>query len=426
MNKTRFLYGLIGLHLVFYLMALIIGGTKIADSYDYLYQAENLRESGSFYAWNMNEPIKPDYFTKRTPGYAVMLYLTGSMEWLILMLQNVMSIFVWWLVFRVLLKKNVREQTAAWLILGTLVLQSNALIYANSILSEIPFQLALFGGFWFLLGDIDKPGNRQWLWASLCFAAALLIKPVMLFFWLPLLGYATVRAMQRKRLQVIWPVFLLPLVVLLWSAYNQKKTGYAHYTSVSTVNLKDYNTRLMLESAYGTRHADSVISGINAMADTASSYEARNFFIQDTCKKLIAANKGAYAKVHLKGMLAMLLDPGRHDYVHFYKMDEGQDGLMYKLARGNFRGMWEVIRSQSPLIVFFFFLNLLGSLLLLLLTLNGLRALPNQTMLVILLCLIIGYFWVLTGPVGTARYKSAILPLMVVLAGLGLSHLKRF
>lgn len=427
MNKSRFLYSLIGLHLLFYLLSLIIGGNKIADSYDYLFQAENLRESGSFYAWDMKETIKPDYFTKRTPGYAVLLYLTGSYEWLILLLQNIMSVCVWWLVFQMLLRKKMNEKKAAWLILLVLLFQSNTLIYANSIISEIPFQLALIGGFWFLFEDIEKPSNGQWLWAVFCFSVALLIKPVMLYFWLPLLGYAAVRAIQRKRVQILWPVFVLPMVVLLWSVHNQHVTGWAHYTSVSTVNLKDYNTRLMLESKYGFEYADEVIGGINARADTCSSYEMRNRYIQDTCKSLILANREAYAKVHLKGMLAMLLDPGRYDYVNFFGIEEEDaDGLMYKLARGDFRGMWQTIIAQPFVVVFFFFFNLIGAGLLLHASLYGLKALSKDTMLVILLMLVIGYFWVLTGPVGTARYKSAILPLMVILSGMGLRDTRWF
>lgn len=421
MSSKRFLFLLILLHGLFYIMALFFGGTKIADSYDYLYQAENLRETGSFYAWSLDEPIKPDYHTKRTPAYALFLYLTHSLEWLMLLLQNAMSVFLWWLVFRVVKSFGVKESKASWLILGVLLFQSNTLIYANSILAETPFQLSLFLGFFFLYRNLLTYQNWNWLLACLFFTLALLLKPVLLFFWLPLLLYAVIRAFQTRRIQIIWPVFLLPLTVLLWSSHNQRITGWAHFTSISTVNLKDYNTRLMLESELGLDSADKIISGINAQADTFSNYQARNRFIQDTCKTLLAENKLAYAKVHLKGMIAMLFDPGRYDYVQFFKMETGEDGLMYKLARGDFRGMWQTVRTQHSLIVFCFFMNLLGSLVLLFMAAYGLRRLNKQTTLVLLLLGIIGYFWVLTGPVGTARYKSAILPFLVLLAGLGIS-----
>lgn len=99
---------------------------------------------------------------------------------------------------------------------------------------------------------------------------------------------------------------------------------------------------------------------------------------------------------------------------------------MYKLARGNFQGMWETVKHQHLLVLLFFFLNLLGSVLLLAGALNGLRAIRRETIFVILLIGVIGYFWILTGPVGTARYKSAILPFLVILSGLAFSKSKLF
>lgn len=424
MSTKRFLSALIFIHLLFYVLALIIGGTHIADSYDYLYQAENLRNTGSFYAWNLDEPIKPDYFTKRTPGYAVFLYFFHSIEWLVLLLQNLMSIVLWWMVYKLLLAFQLDKNKAGWLVLLVLLFQSNTLIYTNSILAETSFQFLLFLGFYCLYRDLKYQEFWNWLVAGFCFTIALLLKPVLLFFWIPFLAYALVRASQRRRLQLVWPVFLLPLTVLLWSTHNQNTTGWTHFTSISAVNLKDYNTRLMLESLYGTDSADVVIGEINRTAAFIPDYGHRSRFIIDTCKSILKANKMAYAKVHVKGMVAMMLDPGRFDYVQFFKLDAGDEGLMYKLARGDISGMWDTMKVQSPFTVFFFILNLLGSVALLILALSGLRVFPKQKMLVVLLVGLIAYFWVLTGPVGTARYKSTILPYMVILAGMGIVRAK--
>lgn len=420
MSRKHFLYTLVSLHLLFYVLALTIGNTHIADSYDYLYQAENLKNSGSFYAGNLDEPIKPDYFSKRTPGYGVFLYLLQSTEWLALLIQNLMSILLWWLVFRLLLEFQLEEKKAAWLVLLVLAFQSNVLIYTNSILAETPFQFLLFLGFYFLYKDLKHQNNWNWLLAGLVLAVALLFKPVLLFLWVPLLVYALFRARQRRRFQLIWPVFFMPLTVLLWSTHNQNTTGWTHFSSISTVNIKDYNTRLMLESVHGVDSADVIISELNRTAAFIPDYGHRNRFIMDTCKSIIKANKWAYTKVHLKGMMAMMLDPGRYDYVQFFQLHATQEGFMYKLARGDLRGMWDTLLDQYFLTIFFFIVNLLGSAVLLFYSLKGLRRLPDETMLVILLVGLILYFWILTGPVGTARYKSAILPMMVLMAGLGL------
>ncbi|HCS19350.1 MAG TPA: hypothetical protein DIW47_02110 [Bacteroidetes bacterium] len=420
MSRKYFLYALFSLHLLFYVLALTVGNTRIADSYDYLYQAENLRNSGSFYAGNLEEPIKPDYYTKRTPGYGVILYLLQSTEWLVLLLQNLMSILLWWMVFKLLLEFQLEEKKAAWLVLLVLMFQSNTLIYANSILAEIPFQFLLFLGFYFLYKDLKHENNWNWLLAGFIFAVALLFKPVLLFLWVPLLVYAFFRARQRRRFQLIWPVFFMPLTVLLWSTHNQNSTGWTHFSSISTVNIKDYNTRLMLEAIHGVDSADVIISELNRTAAFIPDYGHRSRFIMDTCKAIIKANKWAYAKVHTKGMMAMMLDPGRYDYVQFFQLHTTEQGFMYKLARGDFRGMWDTLRKQYFLTIFFFIVNLFGSAVLFYYSLKGLRRLPDETMLVILLIGLIAYFWILTGPVGTARYKSAILPFMVLLSGLGL------
>lgn len=425
MSRKHFLYALVFLHLLFYVLALTIGNTHIADSYDYLFQAENLRNSGSFYAGNLEEPIKPDYYTKRTPGYGVFLYLLHSTEWLVLLLQNLMSILLWWLVFKLLLEFQLEEKKAAWLVLLVLVFQSNTLIYTNSILAETPFQLLLFLGFYFLYQDLKHENSWNWLFAGFILSMALLFKPILLFLWVPLLVYALFRARQRRRFQLIWPVFFMPLIVLLWSTHNQNTTGWTHFSSISTVNIKDYNTRLMLESVHGVDSADVIISELNRTADFIPDYGHRSRFIMDTCKAIIKANFWDYTKVHLKGMVAMMIDPGRYDYVQFFQLSSGEEGLMYKLARGDFRGMWDTLRAQSFLTMFFFFLNLIGAIVLFYYSLKGLRRLPDETMLVILLAGLIAYFWILTGPVGTARYKSAILPLLVLIAGLGLVGRKK-
>ena len=421
MSKNRFLILLIVLHLTFLVIALITGGSYIPDSYDYLFQAQNLRDFGSFYAFDVNQELKPDYYTKRTPAYAVFLLLTGSIPWLVLLIQNVLSVLVWFLVYKLLLNKGVAEKAAGYVVLAVLLVKSNVLIYANSIMAEIPFQLMVLLGFYCLQKDIDRPNDRNWWLASLFFSVGLLFKPVLLYFWLPFLFMAIIRAYQLKRIRLIYSVVLIPLTLFLWSVYNQKVTGYAHFTSISTVNLKDYNTRLMLESAYGVDYADSVIEGINQKAETFPDYGRRNQFIQDTCSQIISENITDYAKVHFKGMLAMLLDPGRFDYVQFFRFEQGEDGLMYKLARGDFRGMFETLKAQPVPIIFFFVINLLGSIFLFVMTLLGLWKLRSQPMLLVLLLVIISYFWVLTGPVGTARYKSVLLPFMVFISGLNFS-----
>lgn len=426
MTRRNFLLFLILIHGVFYIMALSFAEVKIPDSYDYLYQAQNLKEQGSLYAWSYQEDLKPDYFTKRTPGYAVFIYVLGSQIGLVLLLQNLLSVLIFLKLYDWLKQSGVSEKLIAMALGIGLLLQTNQLIYANTIISEVLFQYLLFFGIYTLIQEgRDLKWGKAFL-AALLFGMALLVKPVLLFFWIPLALFYLVHAIQKKKLLLFIPALILPMLIVIWSFHNKDLTGWFHYTSISTVNLKDYNTRLMLESKFGSEYADSVIAGINEEAASKGTYAERNAYIKDTCSKLIKGNLFAYAKVHAKGMFAMLVDPGRYDYVSFFRVEEGPSGLMYLVARGDFKGMIEVIKGQNPAINFFFFLNLAGSLLLFCFALLGLWRIRNEYYLLIIFLAVIGYFWVLTGPVGTARYKSILLPFMFYLAVQGVGMLQHW
>lgn len=411
---------LIALHALFFVLAMNFDGIRIPDSYDYIYQAQNLQEKGSLYAWTFNEELKPDYFTKRTPGYAVFMVVLFQQGWLILLVQNLLSILVLLRVSELILRWTSNKNLAYGLPLILLALQSNQLLYANTLISEVLFQYFVFLALSELLLHKQEISVKQFALVSLLFGMALLIKPVLLFFWVPFLVLSAYLAFYRKAWKYLLPALVMPSLILLWSAHNKTETGWFHYSSISTVNLKDYNTRLTLEAKYGVEEADKQIAAIQELGEAQGSYAERNRVIKDTCAAIIKSELGTYAKVHFKGMLAMLLDPGRYDYVNFFQITEGESGLMYLLARGDVAGMWDVLKSQSVLVNVFFFLNLFGSLLLLALALLGLWSLRKELYLFLVIGGFAAYFWVLTGPVGTARYKSILLPLMLVLAAAGI------
>ncbi len=408
------------LHTLFFVLSMNLDGIRIPDSYDYIYQAQNLQEKGSLYAWTFEEELKPDYFTKRTPAYAVFRVILGQQDWLVLLLQNLLSILVFMRIYEVIIKRLGNAKLAFWVPLVFLVLQSNQLIYANTLISEVLFQYFLFLGLSELLLHRREIPFRNFLLVGLLFSIALFIKPVLLFFWVPFLVLSLYLAVYRRIWKFILPALFMPALIWMWSAHNQALTGWFHYCSISTVNLKDYNTRLTLEAKYGVEEADKQIAAIQALGEAQGSYAERNKVVKDTCAAIIKSELDTYAKVHFKGMLAMLLDPGRYDYVNFFQIKEGESGLMYLLARGDIAGMWQLLKSQSRLVNFFFFLNLFGSVVLLCMALTGLWTLRKELYVFLVIGGFAAYFWVLTGPVGTARYKSALLPLMLVLAAAGI------
>src|SRR5688572_23448543 len=102
------------LHGLFFWATKYFEGYLIPDSYDYRFQRENLLNHGAFYAWDWDAPVKDDYFTKRTPGYALFLFLLRS-DTAGLVAQNILSILTWLLLFELLSLLLQDTKKAAWL-----------------------------------------------------------------------------------------------------------------------------------------------------------------------------------------------------------------------------------------------------------------------------------------------------------------------
>lgn len=47
--------------------------TKTGDSYEYLWQAQNIRHAGSFYSGDPGAPIVPELYTRRPPLYPLLI-----------------------------------------------------------------------------------------------------------------------------------------------------------------------------------------------------------------------------------------------------------------------------------------------------------------------------------------------------------------
>lgn len=416
--NSMFVAVLTGLHLLFLVIAASTGGIFTLDSYDYLSQANNIREYGSFYSLDADVPVKMDYFTKRPPLFGLLLAGFGSHVWLFIIFQNLLSIFSWIIVAQIA-KNHFPEKKVHLFILVGLVLFPNTLLYANMVMSEIFLQSCIVGaiaGAYYYVRD-----RRQvWLWVSqLAWIAAVFTKPVFLFFWVINALFLCWYFYRHRNWKVLLFIPLLPVLTALWSYRNQQVTGYYQYSSITTVNLKDYNTQYFLAGRKGLAYADSVISGINKAAEKIPVYSARSRFIEDTCKRILFEDPLAYSGFQLKGMLAFLLDGGRFDWVNFLQIRQSEEGgFLAALNSGDYQQVWQLIRKQDIGLVALVGLIVLGNLCLLLLLLSGMFRLyrPWPAVFWLLLAAVVLYVWVLTGPIGSSRFKVPVYPLLVLLA----------
>lgn len=421
--RRSFLGFLVLIHLGFLCFALSKHSYLIPDSYDYLQQANNIRYQQSLYARGDHKYYNPDYQTKRPPAYALFILTLKQRPFWILVMQNLMSIAALFILYQWLIGQGYNEPQVTTFLTIALLFQSNQLIYANSIISETIFQFTILLAI-FLIRDQSKVISTMRLFFSvILFCVSVFIKPVMLFFWIPL-GIMLIRqAMMSKRIIPLFMILMMPLCIYVFSANNHRHTGYHHFSSISTVNLKDYNTRFLLHKLRGVEQGNQVISTIDSIAQQFQTYAERQRYIEDTCTTIIRLNWVSYAKIHVLGMVAMMLDPGRFDYQQFFKLPFLQEGLMGRLIRSDIDEALGLIKNQPTGLLLLLLINLSGNLALMFLSALGVWAEIKNIKIHWFTWLSIAYFIVLTGPVGTARYRSIIWPLLLIVAARGLNFL---
>lgn len=425
-ESRKYLLFITALHVLFFVLALSYNGILLPDSEDYLWQAENIKNHASFYADDLNEPIKTDYYSKRPPLYALFIIGITSIvnsPFAVLFIQNLLSIFCAWLVYIILSKHFGVKKAALWA--GLLfVLFPNQLMYASMVMSETLLQTFILLAFYSFIKYLETEKPKWVLLNQAVLALALLTKPVMVYFWVINIIIFLVIGIRQKKYWLPVTVLLLPIAVMIWSEKNREDTGYYHYSSITHINLKDYNTKYFLFDKYGSRYGDSVIDMINNRAYSISDYTAQCNYIKDTCTKILLGDVPGYGKFHAKGMLNFMADPGRYDYVNFFKIrQEDGLGLLHYVSKGNMQELKQFISTQPIGLIIALLLQMLanGLVFVLVLAFVPLRAMPLWPKLYLIA--LSGYIWFLTGPIGSARFKVPVYPLIIIAAALVIHHL---
>ncbi len=411
------------LHAVFFVLALTIGNIQLPDSIDYIWQAENFKSQGSLYAYDFAEPLKIDYYSKRPPFYGLLIWAITSVIpslYAVLFLQNILSICSAWLVYK-LLKNNFHiPQPALWSAV-LWVAFPNQLLYANMIMTETLLQFFIIASFYCFMRYFENTEKTGYIIINtILLALAVLTKPVMLYFWVINIVLLLVVGIKYRKFLLPVSVLLIPLVIVLWMQHNYKQTGYRHYSSITHVNLKDYNTKYFLLNKYGEAAADSTIAQINNKAATLPTYKQQAEYIKDTTTSIILGDVWGYGKFHARGMVNFMGDPGRFDYVHFFNIPQANNlGLMHYISKGDRGELKRFLSTQPLLLIIIMLLSTIANGIVLLLALGYLFVRNTSMWYKIYLVAFVVYIWFLTGAIGAARFKIPIYPLLIIAAALG-------
>jgi hypothetical protein len=414
-------------HLVFFMLACHYKRIYMGDSFEYIYEALNIKAHAFFYSGNPAMPIEPEYMTQRQPVYPLFLlgvYAFTVNNWIVLLLQNALSIFDIIYLRRVLLRLGYTAKYD-WFLLLLIVAYPAQFINANTIAPDILLQtccLLYFGSFVALYLQRQP---RHALSMSLALVVGMLVKPVLYpFVWIHVVLLLVMAPAMKLKLQTIALAALLPLCAMLaYNSWNLARTGKFHFSSNQAFNAVYYYYPY-LSARVGADSANHFLAQERKAIATIPAYKDRYDHANARGLELLKSNFMPYIAFHLRHTARIFIEPGKAEFDLFTgKLTYGR---LYSKQQTGFWATWKNKRvaglsgyvSDNPslivtLLVFLFnVVRLVGFILFLLA-----RRLPLPVRLFTLV--FVGYFAVVAGPIANTRYFLPVSLIMIGTAVLG-------
>lgn len=412
------------LHIAFFIYALSKNNFYLLpDSIEYLNQRDNLINHGSIYQGNMAESHRWYLETRRPPLTGLLLAAIKQInhtDTAILVFQNLLSCCV--LINVLVVLKNRFPGFNQLLIIPFLLLFPAQFIYTNFIMAEIFFQSAIFAALLLLLkGDKKLTGFFVFL------TLAAFIKPVLYLFWIPALLLLIVFK-NRLSLKTVHftGVFFMAIVVFMYSWFNYQRTGVFAFSSASESFLPDYVALPVLHYTFGKEEALQLHDMIHEKAQQELHYAGYHRSLIRQSLEVIKEHPFTTAALWFKGIVQFFTDPGRWDVNAFQhkKTEEHQDGFFHILKeRGSHAALCHLLSQGMGFTLF----TLFGTVLHALLFLCFLVFLKDDSfplLFRLMAACLVFYIALVTGMIGSARYRVAVFPVMLMAVPSGWNYLK--
>ncbi len=421
---------LVFLNIMFWYFGFAVGKIYIKDSYEYLYQVENIKAGNSWYSGDIRQRFIMELVSQRPPMYAAFLFVIKSLtpnDHFALLIQCFFGVLNFYLILKLLGELGIKIAYPILLFLP-LIFFPTQMIYTNMIMSELLCQVTITLAFYFIILFLIKHKIRDLLFFHICIALAILTKPVWYLFWIPIaifMGYL----LWKKRIKIIHTLFvLIPVgVVFFVCLHNYNQTGYFHYSSIKRTNMANYNVYLTLMQNHSPAEADKILDDVYKAAGTKDNYKQYSEYIEAGNSRIIRENLPAYLWLETKGVFNFFVDHGRFDMYCFFAepTTENMNGATYYFSRDGIKGMQDYL-SQFPLGLLIYLpiitlVNLLIALCFLLFLFNNKVSFEVRiTALIFIL-----YLALITGPIGASRFRMPVYPILLFTLPLGIATMKR-
>ncbi|MCD6013856.1 MAG: hypothetical protein K0Q79_3718 [Flavipsychrobacter sp.] len=409
-------------HAVFFLLAYCYKRIYMGDSFEYIYEALNIKQHLFFYSGNPALPIEPEYMTQRQPLYPLFLlgiYLFSINNWIVLILQNLLSIFNI-LYLRKTLFKIGYQPKYDWLLLLFTIAYPAQFINANTIAPDIllqTFTLLYFGNFILLF---QTKQLKHVIFMSLALIAGMFVKPILYpFVLVHIIILIAIGIYHKVLLQRTVLVAIMPLTaVLLYNYWNNTRTDKFHFTSNQAFNASYYYYPFISQTQ-GADSANKFLQKERTEYASIPEYKDRYDHANARGTELLKQNFAPYMLFHLKHSARIFIEPGKAEidlftgkltYGKLYSKE--QTGFFATWKNKGIAGIGEYL-SNNPsmlaviIILIFNCIRLLGLF----------RFFTNRNihwLLRLFIFVLVSYFAIAAGPIANTRY---FLPVSLIVIG---------
>ena len=423
-----------------------------SDSQNYLALAEHLLEKQQFSVYEEETGYRE---AARTPGYPLFIafanLISGGRKWFVIMLQCILEAFLACAIFALagaLLNKVLPGLLAAMLY----SIHPHQALYTTQVLSEILFTFVLFLSIASFIYFVCKRKTILILLAGGLLGIATLIRPISLYFVVPIIIVCIFAFGKQLRFLIkLVTLFLLAFFVVLspWYIRNIITYDKLFFATIGSLNIGFYNAAFIIAKKNGVTLEEAQllvaeeVKRRHSIPDETYRYASDN---PEICAQIasygfevIRQNPGKYAALHMIGFLHTFVPM---EYTLLYKLFGKQGvervgktkaiskGVISDSFRGRFASMFRTVMNERFRKFPWWFTTIwfafsLFQLLIYFLALRGFAHFwKQQKVLFLFFLLTIIYFAILPGPVGDARFRVPIEPILVLLAGAGLASKK--
>jgi len=407
---------IIVLSFIYFILGVLYGEPHTADSTEYTYQAHNISQHYTSYCDAYQKPLNPSYYTLRPPGYSVFIAIVNFISQhirFLLFIQTLLCIISLYIAYQ-LTQASEKINSKVWLLF--LVLFPSQFILHQMVMSEALMQVVLITSIYCILQFILQKKIKYWAYANCLLSITLLIKPVLIYFWLPMFIFS---AIIYWKLLPDWKVIawssLLGITALGWSTRNYYHTGYFHFSSIKSFYLLTCPVYALIQNEKGIIAADSVRYTLQAQAAQLHDFKTSDAYLLNQCYAIINTYKKQFMIYQIKGMINFFIDPGRTDMMHFIPMnDQQQEGFIHLYKTKGIEGIFNYFKNINPIVFILLFLTTIASIVLTILFLLWILYGDMHWLFRLFILLIVGYFAAMSGITAYARFRMHIFPLLLM------------